>query len=241
MKNVRTFFFLLLLLSLPAGLTAQNGNTATEAALTFDAFEAKLTQAGSKAQILDARSQEEYEQNHLIGAISFSVASEEDFQAKTKNLKKDDPVFVYSIGNGRSGVLAKKLRENGFKDVAELPGGLSKWVGLGRPVASTVGEGLTLADYQAQLESDKLVLVDFGSRYCGACKKLAPTVDQVEKEQAAHVKVIRIEAYENKALVKQLGITSLPTLVLYKGTQEVWKKSGVTPKTEIEASINKSF
>jgi thioredoxin len=238
MKNVRIVSILLLLLLASMGLEAQNGNT-TEP-LTFEAFEVKLKQAGSKAQILDARSEEEYRQNHLIAAISFSVANDEDFQAKTKNLEKENPVFVYSIGNGRSGTLAKKLRENGFRDVTELPGGLSKWVGLGRPVESTVGEGLTLAGYQAQLQSDKLVLVDFGSKYCGACKKLAPTVDQVEKEQAAHVKVIRVEAYENKALVKELGITSLPTLVLYKGNKEVWKKSGVTPKTQIEASISKS-
>jgi len=81
------------------------------------------------------------------------------------------------------------------------------------------------------------VLVDFGSRYCGACKKLAPTVDELEKEHASTIKVIRIEAYENKELVKQLGITSLPTLVLYKGNKEFWKKAGVTPKSEIQASI----
>ncbi|MFD2571805.1 thioredoxin domain-containing protein [Spirosoma soli] len=210
-------------------------------ALTFEAFEAKLQQAGDRAQILDARSEEEYNQNHLKGAISFSVANEADFQKQIKTLNKANPVFVYSIGNGRSGKLAKELQEAGFSDVTELPGGLSKWIGSGRPVESTVGAGLSLADYQAQLKSDKLVLVDFGSRYCGSCKKLAPTVDELEKEQASNIKVVRIEAYENKALVKELGITSLPTLVLYKGSQQVWKKAGVTPKTEIQASIAESL
>jgi len=232
--NVRTLLLVSLLL-VSASLKAQ------DQPLNFDAFEAKLAQAGTRAQILDARSEEEYTQNHLQGAISFSVADAADFGKKTQKLDKSAPVFIYSIGNGRSGQLARQLRESGFKDVTELPGGLSKWIGSGRPVVSTVGSGLTLADYQAQLKSDKLVLVDFGSRYCGSCKKLAPIVDEVEKDGAANLKVIRIEAYENKALIKELGITSLPTLVLYRGDQAVWKKAGVPSKTEIQANIAESL
>lgn len=208
---------------------------------SFDAFEAKLKQSGSRAQILDARSEEEYAQNHLKGAISFSVANDADFQKQIQKLNKQNPVFVYSIGNGRSGKLAKQLQENGFIDVTELPGGLSKWIGSGRPVESTVGKGLSLADYQNQLDSEKLVLIDFGSRYCGSCKKLAPTVEALKAERADVVKVITIEAYENKDLVKQLGITSLPTLVLYKNKQIVWQKTGVTPRVEIDATIAESL
>ncbi|PRY27838.1 rhodanese-related sulfurtransferase [Spirosoma oryzae] len=215
-----------------------NAQTAT---LPFDAFEFKLVQAGPRAQILDARSEEEYTQNHLKGAVSFSVADQADFARKSQKLDKQAPVFIYSIGNGRSGQLASQLREAGFTDVTELPGGLSNWIGLGRPVESTVGPGLSLTEFRSQLQSNKLVLVDFGSRYCGSCKKLAPTVDALEKEHAAGLKVIRIEAYDNKALLKELGITSLPTLVLYKSDREVWKKAGVTPKSEIQATIVESL
>ena len=239
MKNVRLFSIFGLLLLVQIHLKAQTSEP--RQLLSFDAFEAKLAQAGGRAQILDARSEEEYVQNHLKGAISFHVADERDFFQKTQTLNKANPVFIYSIGNGRSGQLAKRLREAGFKDVTELPGGLSKWIGSGRPVMSTVGTGLSLADYQAQLKSDKLVLVDFGSRYCGSCKRLDPIVNEIEKEQATHVKVIRIEAYENKALIKELGISSLPTLVLYKGDQAIWKKVGSMSKSEIQASIAESF
>jgi thiol-disulfide isomerase/thioredoxin len=239
MKNVRLLSILILLLLLQISLKAQN--EASGSLPTFEAFEAKLAQAGSRAQILAARSEEEYLQNHLKGAISFNADNEANFQKQAKSLNKQNPVFIYAIANGRSGVLAKKLREIGFIDVTELPGGLSKWIGSGRSVESTVGAGLSMADYQARLKSDKLVLVDFGSRYCGSCKKLAPTVDEVEKEHASNLKVIRIEAYENKALVSELGITLLPTLVLYKGNQAVWKKTGVTPKSEIQSRIAESL
>ena len=233
--NIKTLLFASLLSFTSLSLSAQTPT------LPFDAFESKLAQAGNRAQILDARSAEEYTQNHLKGAISFSVADQADFAKKTQQLDKAAPVFIYSIGNGRSGQLARQLREAGFADVTELPGGLSNWIGSGRPVESTVGPGLSLAEFQSQLQSNKLVLVDFGSRYCGSCKKLAPTVDELEKEHAAGLKVIRIEAYDNKALLKELGIRSLPTLVLYKSDREVWKKAGVTPKSEIQATIIESL
>lgn len=202
--------------------------------LTFEQFEAKLKAAGKDAQILDARLPEEYVQNHLEGAVSFSIATKEDFAKESAKLNKEKPVFIYSIGNGRSGILAADLKNAGFKDVTEIPGGLSKWIGLGKPVVSTVGKGLSLQEYTASLSSDKLVLVDFGSRYCGSCKKLAPIVDSVKAENSGSLKVVKIEAYENKDLTKELGITQLPTLVLYRNNQVVWKKTGVTPKAEIE-------
>ncbi|WP_293686333.1 MULTISPECIES: rhodanese-like domain-containing protein [unclassified Spirosoma] len=142
MKN-RVLLLFSLILFVSVSLSAQT--------LTFDAFEAKLHQAGSRAQILDARSEEEYTQNHLNGAVSFSVADQADFARKIQKLDKSAPVFIYSIANGRSGQLAKQLREAGFADVTEIPGGLSKWIGLGRPVESTVGSGLSLTDYQASL------------------------------------------------------------------------------------------
>ncbi|GGB95749.1 thioredoxin domain-containing protein [Dyadobacter sediminis] len=202
--------------------------------LSFEAFEAKLKAAGKDAQILDARLPEEYVQNHLEGAVSFNIADQADFEKKSAGLNKDKPVFIYSIGNGRSGILAEDLRKAGFKDVTEIPGGLSKWIGLGRPVISTVGKGLSLDEYTASLKSDKLVLVDFGSRYCPGCKRLDPTIDSIKTEQASNVKVIKIEAYENKSLVKELGVVGLPTLILYRNNRAIWEKKGGASKAEIE-------
>lgn len=238
MKTFKPLFALVWLFFAHTVLNAQTTPVAPAAAkrdlVSFEEFEARLAKAGKNAQILDARLPEEYAQNHLEGATSFSVANEADFSKAIGNLDKNKPTFIYSIANGRSGKLAKDLRDHGFKDVTELPGGLSKWIGVGKPVVSTVGPGITLADYQASLKSDKLVLVDFGSRYCGSCKRLAPIVDSIKNEQANSVKVINIEAYENKVLTKELGITALPTLIIYRGNQIVWKKTGVTAKEEIE-------
>ncbi|KAA0990889.1 thioredoxin domain-containing protein [Dyadobacter aurulentus] len=232
MKNLRLLILLMLV-----GMTNAFSQTTKRDLLSFEAFEAKLKAAGKDAQILDARLPEEYAQNHLEKAISFNVKDKSDFDRQSAKLEKDKPTFIYSIGNGRSGMLARDLRNAGFRDVTEIPGGLSKWIGLGRPVVSTTGKGLSLDEYQASLQSDKLVLVDFGSRYCPGCKRLDPTIDSIKTEQASTVKVIKIEAYENKSLVKELGVIGLPTLILYRNKQIVWEKKGATSKAEIEAVL----
>jgi rhodanese-related sulfurtransferase len=205
--------------------------------LPFDAFEKKLLAAGSSPQILDARSEEEFVQNHVKGALN--VPNEKQFQVIAAKLKKNEPVFIYSIGNGRSGKLAAILRSQAFEEVYEFPGGLSKWIGLGKPVESTVGEGLSLAAFNDQIASEKLVLVDVSSRYCGGCKKLKPIVENVASENKDKFKLVSIEAYDNKQLTKQLAVDALPTLILYKGKEVVWKKQGLSSEEEIIAQLNK--
>ncbi|WP_134088838.1 thioredoxin domain-containing protein [Olivibacter sp. XZL3] len=213
------------------------GQEEKQSLLSFADFEQKFAVAGSNAQILDARSEEEYRQNHVKGAVN--VANEKQFTALSQQLAKNKPVFVYSIGNGRSGVLAAKLHRQGFKEVYEFPGGLSKWIGQGKPVESTVGEGLSLVDFNQQIKADQLVLVDVGSRYCGGCKKLKPIVEEVVAAQSEVLKLVDIEAYENKSLVRELAVEGLPTLLLYKDEELVWKKQGQSSKEEILEQVNK--
>jgi thioredoxin len=205
--------------------------------ISFETFESKLKQASPNPQILDARTSKEYKLNHLKGAVNVSVANEAELQKQIDKLDKSQPVFVYSINNGRSGTLAKKLRGQKFKEVYELPGGISKWVGAGRPVESTTGNGLVKADYQKLIASDKLVLVDVHSKYCGSCRKLSPIVDSIASEKSTELKLVKIELFENKQLGKELNIESLPTLILYKGDKIVWQKSGLTSRQVIETAI----
>lgn len=190
------------------------------------------------AQILDARSSEEFAQNHLAGAINIDPAApthEKDIAL----LSKDKPTFVYSIANGRSVTLAKKLREQGFKEVIVLPGGIANWIGSGYPIVNNAKKGvaLSLAQFQTLIESSGLVLVDFGSKYCGACKKLIPVLDSLEKKIGFAAKIVRIEAYDQTELLKTLKINQLPTLVLYQGKKQVWKKAGQSTTTEIEGLV----
>lgn len=206
------------------------------ALLSLEAFTAKLKQA-KEPQILDARSAEEFAQNHIKGAVNVD-AKAADYQQKLDGLDKGKPTFVYSIANGRSTVLSRELRAKGFKDVEELPGGLANWIGSGYPIISTTKKGVSLskAQFDELAASSQLVLVDFGSKYCGACKKLVPVLDSLKANLAFTPKVISIEVYDNTNLAKELKVNVLPTLVLYKNGKEVWKKQGFSSTAQVIAT-----
>lgn len=229
MKNLKTILLALLVI-FTGEVKAQ-----APALLSLEAFAAKLKQA-KDAQILDARAAEEFAQNHIKGATNVD-AKAADYQQKLDGLDKGKPTFVYSIANGRSAVLSRELRAKGFKDVEELPGGLANWIGSGYPIISTTKKGVSLskAQFTELAASSPLVLVDFGSRYCGACKKLVPVLDSLKANSAFTPKVISIEVYDNTALAKELKVNVLPTLVLYKNGKEVWKKQGFSSTTQVIA------
>jgi rhodanese-related sulfurtransferase len=110
MKNYKIMVSVFLSLVLHSSVFAQNTQVKQEG-ISFETFEAKLKQASPNSQILDARTAEEYKLNHLKGAINVSVSDKVELQKQIDQLDKNKPVFVYSINNGRSGVLAAKLRD----------------------------------------------------------------------------------------------------------------------------------
>jgi rhodanese-related sulfurtransferase len=240
MKKMKTTFTAIIVFVFCSTLWAQDTKVKQEG-ISFETFESKLKQASPNPQILDARTAEEYKRDHLAGAVNVSLANEVELQKQIDKLDKKKPVFVYSINNGRSSVLVKKLKEQNFTEAYELPGGISKWVGAGRPVETTVGNGLSVSEYHQLIKSDKLVLVDVHSKFCGGCKRLLPTVDSVAREQSHVLKVVKIELFDNKQLGKELNIESIPTLILYKGDKIVWQKTGVTSKSAIEAVIKEEI
>jgi rhodanese-related sulfurtransferase/thioredoxin-related protein len=206
--------------------------------VTLTDFVKKLN-AATNPQILDARSPEEYAQNHIKGAININLKDSGATSKLITSLNSKYPTFTYSINNGRSSVLAKKLRAQGFKSVYELPGGLSNWVGSGNPIESFNNKGLAVTGEQFRelTQSKELVLVDFGSKYCGYCRKLIPVLDSLENNHASNLKIVRIEMYDNPELVKNQKIKSLPTLVLYKNGEIVWNNNGNINYNQLLAAI----
>lgn len=236
MKKTNILVTILLLLTLHT-VWAQ-GTKTTSDAITFETFVTKLQAASPNPQLLDVRTAEEYKISHLKGAVNISLTNDAEVQKYIDKLDKNKPVFVYSINNGRSGVLVKKLQEQHFKEAYELPGGISKWIGEGKPLESNVSAGLTQTEYQQLITSQKLVLVDVHSKYCGGCKKLAPVVDSVAHENATQLKLVSIELFENKELGNALDIASIPTLILYKDNKIVWRKNGKITREDIEAAVH---
>lgn len=69
---------------------------------------------------------------------------------------------------------------------------------------------------------------------------LKPTIDKIEKEQAGKVKVVRIDADQNKNLMKVLNVRGIPQLILYKNAEQAWNKTGVATEAEILAQVKKA-
>jgi rhodanese-related sulfurtransferase len=212
-----------------------SAQTADETTKALQAFETKL-KATPAAQILDLRSAEEFAQNHLNGAVNIEV-QDEDVERQLESLQKNKPVFVYSIRTGRSSVMVKRLQERGFAEVYELPGGIAAWIGSGRPVEGPRKEALTLAAFQQQVKGDAVVLVEVGTRYCGACKKQALIVDSIQKEKGIATRFVDI--YDHQSLAKDLKITAIPTLLLYKDGKLSWQHDGLLPKEQVAAQLVK--
>lgn len=89
------------------------------------------------------------------------------------------------------------------------------------------------------LESDKPVLVDFWAVWCGPCKMLAPTVDQINAEFEGRAKVGKVNVDENQQLAAQYGIMSIPTVMIFKGGKVVEQFIGVNPKGVYVDALNK--
>ncbi len=92
---------------------------------------------------------------------------------------------------------------------------------------------VTNENFEAEvINSTQPVLVDFWATWCGPCKMLAPTIDEISKENT-DFKVCKVDIDQNPELAQRFGIMSIPTLVVLKNGEEVTRSVGVKQKEEI--------
>src|ERR1700750_3031327 len=90
---------------------------------------------------------------------------------------------------------------------------------------------------QDVLSSDVPVLVDFWAEWCGPCRMMGPTVDQVATEYAGKIKVGKLDVDSNQGTAMRYGIRGIPTLLLFKGGKIVDQKVGAIGKPEFQRML----
>ncbi len=92
---------------------------------------------------------------------------------------------------------------------------------------------------QEVLEENLPVLVDFWAEWCGPCRMLAPIVEELAKEMAGKLKVVKVNVDLNPSVAVSYGIMSIPTLILFKEGRPVEKLTGYMPKSKIMEVLNR--
>jgi len=90
---------------------------------------------------------------------------------------------------------------------------------------------------QEVLKSGTPTLVDFWAVWCGPCRMVAPVVDEIAREQAGKLKVMKLDVDENQNTAMAYGVMSIPTLILFKNGQPVERIVGFRPKGDMEKKI----
>ena len=88
------------------------------------------------------------------------------------------------------------------------------------------------------ISSDQLVLVDFFATWCQPCKMMHPNLEQVKGELGDRIRIIKIDVDKQSATANQYRIQSVPTLMLFRQGEVLWRTSGVVQKSELLATID---
>ncbi len=92
--------------------------------------------------------------------------------------------------------------------------------------------------FKTIIDGNQPVLVDFHALWCGPCKAQAPILKELSVDIKGKARIIKIDVDKNQPLALKYQVRSVPTLILFKKGQPVWRHSGVASKQELLEIIN---
>jgi thioredoxin 1 len=96
---------------------------------------------------------------------------------------------------------------------------------------------VTDTNFQAEvLESETAVLVDFWAPWCGPCRVIAPTLEEIDEERE-DIRVVKLNVDDNTAIAARYQVMAIPTMILFRNGQAVKTITGTVPKKRLEAEL----
>jgi thioredoxin 1 len=107
-------------------------------------------------------------------------------------------------------------------------------------MASELVGAVTDGNFEADvLQSETPVMVDFWAAWCGPCRALAPVVDEIAKDYAGKLKVVKMDVDSNTMTPGRYGIRGIPALLIFKGGKVSEQIVGFVPKDHIEDTLKR--
>lgn len=213
--------------------TAQSKTT-----LNADEFETAISSKDSTIQLLDVRTPAEYSSGHIKGSLLADWNNQSEFNRRVSFIDKDKPLYVYCLGGGRSAKAAEKLREEGYKNVYELQGGVNAWKAANKTLeGKSNAKQMTLDEFNGAITSSKVVLVDFGAEWCPPCKKMEPVLKSLQANNAGKFTLVKVDGGNDEAVLKAYNVTALPVFIVFKDGKQVWRRDGIAEEKEISSQF----
>jgi thioredoxin 1 len=106
----------------------------------------------------------------------------------------------------------------------------------------TMSKAVTDATFDTDvLKAEAPVLVDFWAEWCGPCRAIAPSLEELGAEFAGKLDIVKVNIDENPQTPSQFGVRGIPTLILFKDGKPAATQVGAAPKSALKAWIQKSL
>ncbi len=96
-----------------------------------------------------------------------------------------------------------------------------------------------MSSFKELINSDQPVLVDFHATWCRPCHTMAPILEEIKEEIGEKARIIKVDVDKNTKAAVHYGVRGVPTFILFRKGEVLWREAGVIPKHELLEVINR--